>query len=38
MLHSCFERKNDKVSTFNIVHFPNFENNHLLEEIWYINY
>ena len=25
MFHSYFERKNDKVLTFNIVHFPNFE-------------
>ena len=25
MFHSYFERKNDKVFTFNIVHFPNFE-------------
>ena len=23
MFHSYFERKNDKVLTFNIVHFPN---------------
>ena len=27
MFHCYFERKNDKVSTFNIVHFPNFEIN-----------
>ena len=25
MFHSYFERKNDKVLIFNIVHFPNFE-------------
>ena len=25
MFHSYFERKYDKVLTFNIVHFPNFE-------------
>ena len=25
MFHSCFERKNDKVLTFNIAHFPIFE-------------
>ena len=25
MFHSYFERKIDKVLTFNIVHFPNFE-------------
>ena len=25
LFHSCFERKSDKVLTFNIVHFPNFE-------------
>ena len=25
MFHSSFERKNHKVLTFNIVHFPNFE-------------
>ena len=25
MFHFYFERKNDKVLTFNIVHFPNFE-------------
>ena len=25
MFHSYFERKNDKVLTFNIVHFPDFE-------------
>ena len=25
MFHSDFERKNDKVLTFNIVHFPDFE-------------
>ena len=25
MLHSYFERKNDKVLKFNIVHFPNFD-------------
>ena len=25
MFHSYFERKSGKVSTFNIVHFPNFE-------------
>ena len=25
MFHSYFERKNEKVLTFNIVHFPNFE-------------
>ena len=25
MFHSCFERKVDKVLTFDIVHFPNFE-------------
>ena len=25
MFHSYFERKNDKVLTFNTVHFPNFE-------------
>ena len=25
LFHSYFERKNDKVLTFNIVHFPNFE-------------
>ena len=25
MFHFCFERKNDEVLTFNIVHFPNFE-------------
>ena len=27
MFHSYFERKHDKVLTFNIVHFPNFEIN-----------
>ena len=27
MFHSYFERKNIKVLTFNIVHFPNFEIN-----------
>ena len=27
MFHSYFERKNDKILTFNIVHFPNFEIN-----------
>ena len=27
MFHSYFERKNDKVLTFNIGHFPNFEIN-----------
>ena len=27
MFHSYFERKNDKVLTFNIVHFPDFEIN-----------
>ena len=25
MFHSYFERKNDKVLTFNIAHLPNFE-------------
>ena len=25
LFHSYFKRKNDKVSTFNIVHFQNFE-------------
>ena len=25
MCHSYFERKNDKVLSFNIVYFPNFE-------------
>ena len=25
MFHHYFERKNDKVLTLNIVHFPNFE-------------
>ena len=25
MFHSYIERKNDKVLTFNTVHFPNFE-------------
>ena len=25
MFHSYFKRKNDKVLTFSIVHFPNFE-------------
>ena len=25
LFHSYFERKNDKVLTFNIVYFPNFE-------------
>ena len=25
MFQSSFEEKNDKVSTFNVVHFPNFE-------------
>ena len=25
MIHSYFERKNDTVLTFNIVHFPKFE-------------
>ena len=25
MFHSCFERKNDKVLIFTIVHFPKFE-------------
>ena len=25
MFHSYFERKNDKVLTFDIVHVPNFE-------------
>ena len=25
MFHSYFERKDDKVLTFNIVHFPKFE-------------
>ena len=25
MFYSYFERKNDKVLTFNIVYFPNFE-------------
>ena len=25
MFHSYFERKYEKVLTFNIVHFPNFE-------------
>ena len=25
MFHSYFERKNDKILTFNIVHLPNFE-------------
>ena len=25
MFHSYSERKNDKVLTFNVVHFPNFE-------------
>ena len=25
MFHSYFERKNDKVLAFNIIHFPNFE-------------
>ena len=25
MIHSYFERKNDKVVTLNTVHFPNFE-------------
>ena len=25
MFHSYFERKTDKILTFNIVHFPNFE-------------
>ena len=25
MFHSYFERKSDKVLTFNIVHFPNYE-------------
>ena len=25
MLHSYFERKNEKVLTFNFAHFPNFE-------------
>ena len=25
MLHCDFERKNDNVLTFNIVHFPNFD-------------
>ena len=25
MFQSYFEKKNDKVSTFNVVHFPNFE-------------
>ena len=25
MFHSYFERKNDKVLTFNSVHFPKFE-------------
>ena len=25
MLHSYFERQNDMVLIFNIVHFPNFE-------------
>ena len=25
MFHSYFERKNDKILTFNVVHFPNFE-------------
>ena len=24
MFHYYFERKNDKVLTFNIIHFPNF--------------
>ena len=27
MYHSYFERKDDKVLTFDIVHFPNFEIN-----------
>ena len=27
MFHSYFDRKNIKVLTFNIVHFPNFEIN-----------
>ena len=31
MFHSYFERKNDKVLTFNIVHFPNFETSMSLE-------
>ena len=26
MFNSYFERKSDKVLSFNIVHFPNFEN------------
>ena len=25
VFHSYFERKNDRLLTFNIVHFPNFE-------------
>ena len=25
MFHSYFERKNGKVLTFNVAHFPNFE-------------
>ena len=45
MFHYHFERKNDKVLTFNIVHFPNFEitvskfnkrRGRLLEEIRYL--
>ena len=27
MFNSYFEKKNDKVLTFNIIHFPNFEIN-----------
>ena len=31
MLHSYFERKNNKILTFNIVHLPNFEMSASLE-------